>query len=108
MEESTSIQWIEITDKHPQSHKAIKPSFVNYYTFYLYVNFCQTSEKWFLVNCDNANSADFPEVTSAAGYCKVTSPGPCSSYYGQVIKCLDVSSALVVYLSTKAIYKYMA
>ena len=93
VEESTSIQWIEIIDKHQQSHKAIKPSFVNYYTFYLYVNFCQRSDKWFLVKYDNLDSADLPEVTSAAGYCKCTSPGPCISDYGQVIKYL----MLVVY-----------
>ena len=30
---------------------------------------------------------------------KATSPGPCISDKGQVIKCLDVSSVLVMYLS---------
>ena len=70
VEESTSIQWIEI------SHKIIKPSFVNYYTCYLCVNFCQRSDKWFLVKCDNSNSADLSEVTSAAGYCKSRKENP--------------------------------
>ena len=32
----------------------------------------------------------------------------CISDYGQVINCLDVSNVLVMYLSTKAMYKYMA
>ena len=82
------MQWTELIEKHQQSHK---PSFVNYSTFYLYANFCQRSDKWFLVKCDNSNSADLPEVTSAAGYCKATSLGPCISDDGQVVKCLDVS-----------------
>ena len=68
VEESTSMQWIEIIDKHQQSHKAIKPSFVNYYTFYMYVKLCQRSDKWFLIKCDNSNTADLPEVTIAAGF----------------------------------------
>ena len=53
VEESTSMQRNEIIDKHQQSHKAIKPSFVNYYTFYRYVNFYQRSDKWFFIKCDN-------------------------------------------------------
>ena len=72
------------------------------------MNFCQRSDKWFLVKCDNSNSTDLSEVTSAAGYCKATSPGPCISDYGQEIKCLDVISVLAMSLSLKAIYKYMA
>ena len=39
---------------------------------------------------------------------KATSPGPGISDEGQVLKCLDVSSVLVMYLSIKAIYKYIA
>ena len=42
VEEFTSIQWIEIM--LISISKAIKPSFVNYYTFYMYVNFCQRSD----------------------------------------------------------------
>ena len=57
---------------------------------------------------NKSNYAVPPEVTSAAGHCQASSPGPCISVYGQVIKWFDVSSILVMYLSIKAMYKYMA